>query len=99
MLPTPVSAKRSTDCVIAIEWTAAALEDMVALDKGIARRIKQSVERFAETGVGNIKRLQGIEPPRVPPPRWRLPRPLPSGQRDTAHPSRPQPPRGLSLIA
>ncbi len=33
------------------------------LDKGIARRIKQAVERFAETGAGNAKRLQGIEPP------------------------------------
>ena len=30
-----------------IEWTEAALDDMAALDKGIARRIKQSVERFA----------------------------------------------------
>jgi len=27
-----------------IEWTGAALEDMAALDKGIARRVKQSVE-------------------------------------------------------
>jgi mRNA-degrading endonuclease RelE of RelBE toxin-antitoxin system len=34
-----------------------------ALDKGIARRVKQSVERFAETGAGNVKQLQGIDPP------------------------------------
>lgn len=33
-----------------IEWTQAALEDMAALDKGIARRVKQAVERFADTG-------------------------------------------------
>lgn len=46
-----------------IEWTEAALEDMAALDKGIARRVKQSVERFAETGTGNVKRLQDIHPP------------------------------------
>jgi len=46
-----------------IEWTEAALEDMAALDKGIARRVKQAVERFAETGAGDVKRLQGIEPP------------------------------------
>jgi mRNA interferase RelE/StbE len=46
-----------------IEWTGTALQDMAALDKGIARRVKQSVERFAETGAGNVKRLQGIEPP------------------------------------
>lgn len=46
-----------------IEWTEAALEDMAALDKGIARRAKQAVERFAETGAGNVKRLHGIDPP------------------------------------
>lgn len=36
---------------------------MAALDKGIARRIQRAVERFAETETGNIKRLQGIDPP------------------------------------
>ncbi len=46
-----------------IEWTEAALSDMAGLDKGIARRVKQSVERFAETGAGNLKKLQGIDPP------------------------------------
>ena len=45
------------------EWTEPALEDMAALDKGIARRVKQTVERFADTGAGNVKRLQGIDPP------------------------------------
>ena len=51
-----------------IEWTEPALEDMAALDKGIARPVKQTVERFADTGAGNVKR-----PARVPPPRGRLP--------------------------
>jgi len=46
-----------------IEWTQAALEDMAALDKGIAHRVKQAVERFANTAAGNVKRLQGIDPP------------------------------------
>jgi len=46
-----------------IEWTEAALEDMAGLDRGIARRVKQVVERFAETGSGNVKRLQGVDPP------------------------------------
>jgi mRNA-degrading endonuclease RelE of RelBE toxin-antitoxin system len=46
-----------------IEWTDASLEDMAALDKGMARRIKLAVERFAATGAGNVKRLQGIDPP------------------------------------
>ena len=46
-----------------VEWAETALEDMAALDKGIARRVKQAVERFADTGAGSVKRLQGIDPP------------------------------------
>jgi mRNA-degrading endonuclease RelE of RelBE toxin-antitoxin system len=45
------------------EWTETALEDMAALDRSIGRRVKQAVERFAYTGAGNVKRLQGIHPP------------------------------------
>ena len=36
---------------------------MAALDKGIARSIKRAVERFADTGAGSVKKLQGIDPP------------------------------------
>jgi mRNA interferase RelE/StbE len=36
---------------------------MEGLDRGTARRVKAAVERFAETGVGNVKKLQGIDPP------------------------------------
>ena len=46
-----------------IGWTEASLEDMATLDKGIARRVKQSVERFAATGAGSVKKLQGVNPP------------------------------------
>lgn len=46
-----------------IEWTEAALADMAALDKGVARRVKQAIERFASTGAGNVKRLRDINPP------------------------------------
>ena len=46
-----------------VEWTETALEHMAALDRGIARRVKQAVERLADTGAGNVKRLQGIDPP------------------------------------
>ncbi len=46
-----------------IEWTETALTDMAGLDKGIARRVKQSVERFAETGAGGVNRLQASDPP------------------------------------
>jgi mRNA-degrading endonuclease RelE of RelBE toxin-antitoxin system len=46
-----------------VEWTETALEHMAALDKAIARRVKQAVERFAGTGAGNVKKLQDIDPP------------------------------------
>lgn len=46
-----------------IEWTDAALKDAAALDKQIARRVQQAVERFAETGAGDVKKLRGISPP------------------------------------
>lgn len=46
-----------------IEWTETALADMANLDKSIARRVKQSVERLAGTGAGDVKRLQDITPP------------------------------------
>jgi len=46
-----------------IEWTGTALADMADLEKGIARRVKKAVERFAETGGGDIKKLQDIDPP------------------------------------
>ena len=47
----------------AVEWTETALEHMAVLDRGIARRVKQALERFADTGAGNVKRLQGVDPP------------------------------------
>lgn len=46
-----------------IEWAEIALQDMAALDRGIAQRIKRAVERFADTGASNVKRLQAINPP------------------------------------
>jgi mRNA-degrading endonuclease RelE of RelBE toxin-antitoxin system len=48
---------------VEIAWTEAAIDDMACLEKSIARRIKQSIERFAESGTGNIKRLQDVNPP------------------------------------
>jgi mRNA interferase RelE/StbE len=35
----------------------------VGLDRSIARRVKQAIERFAETGAGNVKKLRGLDPP------------------------------------
>jgi mRNA interferase RelE/StbE len=49
--------------VRAIEWTEPALEDMAALDKEIARRVKRAAERLAESDAGNVRKLQGFDPP------------------------------------
>jgi len=46
-----------------LEWTAPSLEDMAARDRGVARRIQRALERFARTGSGDVKRLQGIDTP------------------------------------
>ena len=46
-----------------IEWSEESLDDMAALEKRNARQIKTAVERFAETGAGKVKKLQGIDPP------------------------------------
>ena len=46
-----------------IEWTDASLEDMAALDERIGRRVKQVVERFAATGAGSVRKLQGMALP------------------------------------
>ena len=44
-------------------WTGAAIDDMAALDKTVARRVKQAVERFAAGRSGSVKELQGLDPP------------------------------------
>ena len=36
---------------------------MASLDNSVARRVKQSIERFAQAGTGNVKKLQGIDAP------------------------------------
>lgn len=46
-----------------IDWSETALKQMAALDKGIARRVKNGVERLAETGVGDVKKLTDVHPP------------------------------------
>jgi mRNA-degrading endonuclease RelE of RelBE toxin-antitoxin system len=48
---------------VEIRWTEPALRDMAGLDRNIVRRVKQAVERFADSGAGDVKRLQGIDPP------------------------------------
>ena len=45
-----------------VEWTGTSLDDMAALDKGIARRVKNAVE-LRGASAGNVKRLHDIDPP------------------------------------
>jgi len=47
--------------LIEIEWTETLWKTWRRSIR--ARRVKQSVERFAETGAGDVKKLQGIDPP------------------------------------
>ena len=44
-----------------IVWTAPAKADVRSLDKPTAVRILSALHRFAETGVGDLKALQGDE--------------------------------------
>jgi mRNA-degrading endonuclease RelE of RelBE toxin-antitoxin system len=47
----------------AIEWTGPAMDDLAALERIVAQRIQRAVERLAATGAGDVRRLQGIDPP------------------------------------
>ncbi len=44
-----------------ITWTEAALRDLRKLDKTVAARVVQAVERLAEEDKGNVRRLHGLE--------------------------------------
>lgn len=44
-----------------IAWTGTALRDLRKLDKSVAVRVIQAVERLAEGEHGNVKRLRGLE--------------------------------------
>lgn len=46
-----------------IVWTDPAKADVRRLDKPTAMRVLYALHRFAESGEGDVKRLQGIEPP------------------------------------
>ncbi len=50
-----------------VVWTRPAVDDLRRLDRKLTDRIRAAVRRFATTGHGDVKRLQGIDPPE-----WRL---------------------------
>jgi mRNA interferase RelE/StbE len=46
-----------------IRWRPRALRDLERLDQVAQRRIVAAVERLAESGDGDVKKLQGLDPP------------------------------------
>lgn len=44
-----------------IEWSSAARKDLHSLDGPVRERIRKAVHRLAETGHGDVKKLQGVE--------------------------------------
>ena len=42
-----------------VNWTDAAIKDLGRLDKKTATRVDQAIQRFADTGQGDVKRLKG----------------------------------------
>ena len=49
-----------------ISWTERAKADVRALDKPTAMRVLSGLHRFAQTGSGDVKALQGEEEMRLP---------------------------------
>ena len=47
-------------------WTRSALRDMKNLDRPVAVRVHAALSRYAETGHGDIRKLQAVDD------RWRL---------------------------
>lgn len=44
-----------------VRWTRPATQDMRRLDQAAARRIRQAVNRYAETNYGDVEQLRGRE--------------------------------------
>ncbi len=43
-----------------VSWSAPAANDLDSLDRVVARRIREALLRYAETGSGDVIRLQGV---------------------------------------
>ena len=48
-----------------IFWTAQAMADVRAIEQPIALQILKTLARYAQTGEGNTRQLQGVEPPLI----------------------------------
>jgi len=48
-----------------VVWTEQAQADVRGIERPIAMQILKTLARYARTGEGNTKQLQGIEPPLI----------------------------------
>lgn len=48
-----------------IAWTEQAKADMRRIDQQVAIRILKTLGRYAGSGIGDTKQLEGIEPPMI----------------------------------
>jgi mRNA interferase RelE/StbE len=46
-----------------VAWNTPALDDLAKLDRNLAHRIKQAIERLVESNVGDVKKLVDVDPP------------------------------------
>ncbi|MEO8218467.1 MAG: type II toxin-antitoxin system RelE/ParE family toxin [Acidobacteriota bacterium] len=46
-----------------VRWTTRALKDLRKIGAPEASRVVESIHQYATSGEGNIRRLQGIDPP------------------------------------
>ncbi len=44
-------------------WSTEARADLQAIDRETALRLLKSLDRFMKTGAGNVKQLEGFDPP------------------------------------
>jgi mRNA-degrading endonuclease RelE of RelBE toxin-antitoxin system len=46
-----------------VEWSRPAQKDLRKLDRQVAKRVRDSVRRYAELGLGDVRRLTDVDPP------------------------------------
>lgn len=46
-----------------VSWSTEARADIRAIDRDTALRLLKALDRFLKTGVGNVKQLEGFDPP------------------------------------
>lgn len=46
-----------------VAWSAEARADLRAIDRETALRLLKSLDRYLKTGAGNVKQLEGFDPP------------------------------------